>query len=267
MKTVRVLTVAGSDSSGGAGIQADLKTITVLGGFGMSVITALTAQNSLGVAGIFEVSPAFVEKQFDAVMSDMGVDAIKTGMMANTAILRVVVDNIRKYNIDKVVVDPVMVAKGGALLIRGDFRESLVRELIPLASVVTPNIPEAEVLAEMNITSVDDMRRAAGIIHEFGISSVLIKGGHLQGDAVDVLYTGSHFHEFSSERIGKEGVHGTGCTFSAAIATGLARGKNMIDAVAGAKIYITDVIRHACRVGRGHRLIDHGAHIFRDRDR
>ena len=267
MKAVRVLTVAGSDSSGGAGIQADLKTITVLGGFGMSVITALTAQNSLGVAGIFEVSPAFVEKQFDAVMSDMGADAAKTGMVANTAILRVVAENIRKYSIDKLVVDPVMVAKGGALLIRGDFRETLVRELIPLALIVTPNIPEAEVLAEMNIASVDDMKRAAGIIHEFGARNVLIKGGHLRGDAVDVLYTGSHFHEFSSERIGQEGVHGTGCTFSAAIATGLARGKNTIDAVEGAKRYITDVIRHACRIGKGHSLIDHGAPIFRDRDR
>lgn len=264
MKAVRVLTVAGSDSSGGAGIQADLKTITVLGGFGMSVITALTAQNSLGVTGIFEVSPAFVEKQFDAVMSDMGVDAVKTGMMANMAILRVVAENIRKHNIDKVVVDPVMVAKGGALLIRGEFRETLIRELIPLASIVTPNIPEAEVLAEMNIMSVNDMKRAAGIIHEFGARNVLIKGGHLRGDAVDVLYTGSHFHEFSSERIGKEGVHGTGCTFSAAIATGLARDKSTIDAVEGAKIYITDVIRHACRIGRGYRLIDHGAPIFRD---
>jgi hydroxymethylpyrimidine/phosphomethylpyrimidine kinase len=188
MKPARGLTIAGSDSSGGAGIQADLKTITVLGGFGMSVITALTAQNTLGVQGIYEVTPDFVEKQFESVMTDVGVDAAKTGMLANAAVLRIVAENIRKYNIEKLVVDPVMVAKGGTLLIRGEFRETLIRELIPLAFVVTPNIPEAEVLAEMHITSVSDMKNAARIIHDFCAKHVVVKGGHLSGDAVDVLY-------------------------------------------------------------------------------
>lgn len=261
MKPVRVLTIAGSDSSGGAGIQADLKTITVLGGFGMSVITALTAQNTLGVQGIYDVSPDFVEKQFESVMSDMGVDAAKTGMLANAAVLQVVADNIRKYHIEKLVVDPVMVAKGGMLLIQGEFRETLIRELIPLALVVTPNIPEAEVLAETHITSVSDMRKAARIIHDFCVKNVVVKGGHLSGDAVDVLYDGRHFHEFASERIGAEGIHGTGCTFSAAIAIGLAKGKSVPDAVEEAKAYITEVIRYACHIGGGHRVINHNVSV------
>jgi len=257
MKPARVLTIAGSDSSGGAGIQADLKTITVLGGFGMSVITALTAQNTLGVQGIYEVTPDFVEKQFESVMTDVGVDAAKTGMLANAAVLRVVAENIRKYNIEKLVVDPVMVAKGGTLLIRGEFRETLIKELIPLAFVVTPNIPEAEVLAEMHIASVTDMKKAAKVIHDFCAKHVLVKGGHLSGDAVDVLYDGRHFHEFVSERIGEEGIHGTGCTFSAAIATELAKGQCVLDAIADAKAFITEVIRHACHIGGGHRVINH----------
>jgi hydroxymethylpyrimidine/phosphomethylpyrimidine kinase len=263
MKPVRVLTIAGSDSGGGAGVQADLKTITVLGGFGMSVITALTAQNTLGVQGIYEVSPDFVEKQFTSVMTDMGVDAAKTGMLANTAVLRVVAENIRKYNIEKLVVDPVMVAKGGILLIRGEFRETLIRELIPLACIVTPNIPEAEVLAEMKITSGDDMKKAARIIHAFGAKHVVVKGGHLHGDAVDVLYDGRQFHEFSSERIGKEGIHGTGCTFSAAIATGLAKGRGVFDAVKEAKAYITEVIRYPCHIGAGYGLINHNLSVMK----
>jgi hydroxymethylpyrimidine/phosphomethylpyrimidine kinase len=261
MKPVRVLTIAGSDSGGGAGIQADLKTITVLGGFGMSVITALTAQNTLGVQGIYEVSSDFVEKQFESVLTDMGVDAAKTGMLASATILRVVAESIRKYKIEKLVVDPVMVAKGGILLIRGEFRETLIKELIPLAFIVTPNIPEAEVIAEMKITSVDDMKKAARIIHDLYAKNVVVKGGHLSGDAVDVLYDGIRFYEFTSERIGKEGIHGTGCTFSAAIATGLAKGKSIFDAVSEAKAYITEVIRHACHIGGGHRVINHFAPV------
>ncbi len=263
MKPARVLTIAGSDSSGGAGIQADLKTITVMGGFGMSVITALTAQNTLGVQGIYEVPPEFVEKQFESVMTDVGVDAAKTGMLANAAVLMVVAENIRKYNIENLVVDPVMVAKGGTLLIRGDFKETLVRELIPSAFVVTPNIPEAEVLADMHINSVTDMKKAARIIHGFRVKHVLVKGGHLSGDAVDVLYDGRGFQEFASERIGQAGIHGTGCTLSAAIATGLAKGKDVNDAVADAKAYITEVIRHACQLGGGNSVIKHFAPISR----
>jgi hydroxymethylpyrimidine/phosphomethylpyrimidine kinase len=257
MKRAKVLTLAGSDSGGGAGIQADLKTITVMGGFGMSVITALTAQNTRGVQGIYEVSPDFVEKQLESVMTDMGADAAKTGMIANGEILRVVAENVRKYHIENLVVDPVMVAKGGTLLFRGEFREMLVRELIPASLVVTPNIPEAEVLACMHISCIDDMKKAARIIHDQGARNVIVKGGHLAGDAVDILYDGTQFYQFVSERIGQEGIHGTGCTFSAAIATGLAKGMGVMKAVEGAKRYITEVIRHAWRIGGGHRVIIH----------
>ena len=261
MQQVRVLTIAGSDSSGGAGIQADLKTITVLGGFGMSVVTALTAQNTLGVQGIYDISPAFVEKQFESIMTDIGVDAAKTGMMANIAVLLVVAKCIRKYKVEKLVVDPVMAAKGGTPLIRGEFRKSLITKLIPLAFVVTPNIPEAEVLAEMEITSVDDMKKAARIIYKFGAKNVVVKGGHLAEDAVDVLYDGRHFHKFTSERLDKEYTHGTGCTFSAAITTALAKGSNAVEAVGAAKAYITEVIRHAFRIGSGHWLINHNVSV------
>lgn len=267
MKPVRVLTIAGSDSCGGAGIQADLKTITILGGFGMSVVTALTAQNTLGVQGIFEISPDFVEKQFESVMTDIGVDAAKTGMMASTAILSVVAENVKKYKIEKLVVDPVMVAKGGVPLIQGKFRETLIRELIPLAFVVTPNVPEAEVLAEIKINSVEDMNKAAMIIYEYGAKNIVVKGGHLPGDAVDVFYDGKHFYEFVSQRIDKIGTHGTGCTFSAAIATGLAMGKNTTDAIKVAKAYITEAIKCACRMGHGYELINHNASLSRKMER
>jgi hydroxymethylpyrimidine/phosphomethylpyrimidine kinase len=259
MKPARVLTIAGSDSGGGAGIQADLKTITVMGGFGMSVLTALTAQNTLGVQGIYEVTPDFIGKQFESVMSDMGADAVKTGMLANAAVLMAVAENIRKYEIKKLVVDPVMVAKGGIPLIKGEFREVLIRDLLPSALVVTPNIPEAEVLAEMRITSAADMKKAARIIHGFRAKHVLVKGGHLHGDAIDVLYDGVNFHEYVSERIGRGDIHGTGCTLSAAIATGLAKGRGVRDAVADAKAYITEAIRHAFQMGGGNKLIDHFA--------
>lgn len=263
MKPVRVLTIAGSDSGGGAGIQADLKTITVLGGFGMTVITALTAQNSLGVQGIYEVSPDFVDMQFESVMTDLGVDAAKTGMLASVAVLQVVADNIRKYKIERLVVDPVMLATDGAPLIRGEFREKLLRELISAAYMATPNIPEAEVLADMTITSIHDMEKASKVIHESGVRNVVVKGGHLSGDAVDILFDGSRIYTFAARRINKGCVHGTGCTFSAAIATGLAKGKSATDAVAAAKSYITEAIRKACPVGNGYRMINHLAPLPR----
>lgn len=264
MKLVRILTIAGSDSCGGAGIQADLKTITALGGYGMSVITALTAQNTMGVQGIYEVPADFVEKQYESVMTDIGVDAVKTGMLTNTEILTAVAGMIKKYGVEKLVVDPVMVAKGGEALIKGDIRERMIRELIPLAFVVTPNIPEAEVLSEMKIASIQDMEEAAMLIFSCGVKNVLIKGGHLKGDAVDVLYDGKKFHTFSAERIDTKATHGTGCTYSAAIATLLAKGLSIFEAVKGAKAYITDAIRSAHSIGAGHRLINHLAPILPD---
>lgn len=267
MNVMRVLTIAGSDSGGGAGIQADLKTITALGGFGMSVITALTAQNTLGVLGIHEVPAEFVALQFDAVASDIGIDAAKTGMLASTEVLRVVVAKAKQYNVEKLVVDPVMVAKGGARLIRADARETLVKDLIPLACVVTPNIPEAEVLSGMPIAGRKDMRAAAVAIHKLGARHVVVKGGHLSGAALDILYDGRRFHEFTTERIATGDTHGTGCTFSAAIATGLAAGKTVHDAVAAAKTYIQAAIRHAWRIGGGHGPTNHFAPVFQEIER
>lgn len=262
MKPVRILTIAGSDSGGGAGIQADLKTITVLGGFGMSVITALTAQNTLGVHGIHDVPPEFIAMQFDAVAGDIGVDAAKTGMLASSEVIRTVTGRVRRYGIVKLVVDPVMVAKGGASLIREEAKETLIAELIPHAFVLTPNIPEAEVLSGIGIATREDMKRAARIIHGLGARHVVVKGGHLSGDAVDLLFDGTEFREFSSPRIATADTHGTGCTYSAAIATFLGFGKDVPTAVAEAKRYITSAVRHAWRVGGGHGPTNHLAPLF-----
>lgn len=264
MPVARVLTIAGSDSSGGAGIQADLKTITVLGGFGMSVVTALTAQNTLGVMGIHEVPAAFVAMQFDAVASDIGVDAAKTGMLSSVEILQVVAAKVKQYGIEKLVVDPVMVAKGGARLIHENAREALIRELIPLAYIVTPNIPEAEALSGIAIAGPKDMQTAAVIIHKQGARHVVVKGGHLSGAAVDILYDGRRFHDFTTERIATGDTHGTGCTFSAAIATGLALGKSVREAVDAAKKYIQEAIRHAYRIGGGHGPTNHFAPVSQE---
>jgi hydroxymethylpyrimidine/phosphomethylpyrimidine kinase len=262
MKPFRILTIAGSDSGGGAGIQADLKTITALGGFGMSVITALTAQNTLGVDAIHDVPPAFVAAQFDAVATDIGIDAAKTGMLHTAEIIRVVAGKIRQYGVAKLVVDPVMVAKGGRSLIREEAKKNLVAELIPLAFVLTPNIPEAEVLSGIRIASLADMRKAAEIIHGLGARHVVVKGGHLPGNAVDLLYNGEEFVELSAPRIVTEDTHGTGCTYSAAIAAGLAFGKDVAEAVKGAKRYITLAVRHAWRLGGGHGPTNHLAPLF-----
>jgi len=266
MKPFRILTIAGSDSGGGAGIQADLKTITVLGGFGMSVITALTAQNTLGVHGIHDVPPPFVAAQFDAVATDIGIDAAKTGMLATSEVLRVVAGRIRQYGIEKLVVDPVMVAKGGMSLIREEAKKTLIMELIPLAFVLTPNIPEAEVLSGLRILTLSDMKEAARIMQSLGARHVVVKGGHLSGDATDLLYDGREFTTLSAPRIATEDTHGTGCTYSAAIATCLGFGMDVPGAVAEAKRYITEAIRRAWRVGGGHGPTNHLAPRFASAD-
>jgi hydroxymethylpyrimidine kinase/phosphomethylpyrimidine kinase len=267
MNLKKVLTIAGSDSGGGAGIQADIKTITALGGFGMSVITALTAQNTLGVQGIHEVPIDFVEKQFDSVASDIGIDAAKTGMLSSSDIMRSVAKKIREYGVEKLVVDPVMVAKGGAMLIREEAKKTLIEELLPLSFVVTPNVPEAEELAGIKISSVEGMKKAAKIINQKGSANVFVKGGHMSGEALDILYDGKEFHEFRSERIETTDTHGTGCTLSAAIATGLAQGMGVHDAVKRAKEYITTAIRFSLRIGGGHGPTNHMASLFRECDR
>ncbi len=252
-KVKKILTVAGSDSGGGAGIQADLKTIAALGGYGMSVITAVTAQNTLGVQGIHPVPPEFVAMQFDSVARDIGVDAVKTGMLAGPKTVKTVAEKIRSYRIEKVVVDPVMAAKGGAGLIGGaEAIEVLIRELLPLAWVITPNIPEAEVISGMKIESIQDMKEAAKAICQLGAAHVVIKGGHAPGDPVDVLLAEGRFYEFRGKRQQTKDTHGTGCTFASAIAVGLADGLSVHDAAEQAHRFIGSAIRSALRIGQGH---------------
>lgn len=263
----RILTIAGSDSGGGAGIQADLKAITLLGGFGMSVVTALTAQNTLGVHGIHEIPPSFVEKQMEVVLSDIGADAIKTGMLAHSEIIRVVARKIRQYGLKYVVVDPVMVAKSGDSLLRKDAREALIRELIPLAWIVTPNLPEASVLAGFKVTSIEEMRKAARRIHRLGAKHVVVKGGHLKGRAVDLLYDGKRFEEIVAPRIKTKNTHGTGCTFASAIATFLARGDTVYGAVQKAKTFITLAIQSGLSLGKGTGPTNPAAYVLREMER
>ncbi len=263
----RVLTIAGSDSGGGAGIQADLKTITLLGGYGMSVLTALTAQNTVGVQGIHEVPARFVEKQIDSVLSDIGVDAIKTGMLANQEIIQVVAKKIKQYKVEKVVIDPVMVSKSGATLLRKESQETLIKKLIPLAWVVTPNLFEASVLTEMKINSLDGMRKAAVKIWELGAKNVVVKGGHLKGMAIDILFDGENYAEIVGPRIKTKNTHGTGCTFASAIATLLARGEPVPEAVRKAKVFITMAIQAGLNLGKGTGPTNPSAYVLRETER
>ncbi|MBN1574339.1 MAG: bifunctional hydroxymethylpyrimidine kinase/phosphomethylpyrimidine kinase [Deltaproteobacteria bacterium] len=264
---VKVLTIAGTDSGGGAGVQADLKTITALGGYGMSVICALTAQNTVGVQAIHDVPLDFIEAQFDSVMKDIGADGAKTGMLASSVVVRTVVKKVKEYKIERLVVDPVMVAKSGDPLLSEDGIKAVSEEMIPLAMVVTPNIPEAEVLSGIKIEGVDSMKRAAEIIAGLGARNVVVKGGHLEGEAVDVLFNGAEFTLFPKERVETKNTHGTGCTFSAAIATGLASGMDVSSAVKQAELYIDTAIRFSLNVGRGHGPTNHMAWFLRDSER
>jgi len=252
------LTIAGSDSSGGAGIQADLKTFAALGVYGTSVITSVTAQNTLGVHGIHELPPDFVGLQIDSVVKDIGVDAVKTGMLANADIVAVVAAKVREYALPNLVVDPLILAKGGERLLREDALHTLVNLLIPLAEVVTPNIYEAEVLSGFHIEDLGDLKKAAEAIYKLGARYVVIKGGHFRGEkSVDFLFDGENFAEFSSTRIEKGNAHGLGCTFASAIAAELAKGRNVADAVKSAKEYITSLLNYPLRIGRGYNLLDH----------
>lgn len=257
----KVLTIAGSDSGGGAGIQADLKTFFARGVFGMSAITALTAQNTIGVQGVYDIDPNFVGKQIDSIMSDIGADTWKTGMLANTEIIRIVADRARKYNIELLVVDPVMVAKSGDLLLTHAAIEALISELLPLAYVITPNHHEVQALTNKSIKNLADAREAAKDIHNQGAQNVVIKGGHLPDiqNAVDLLYDGSNFIEFHSPRINTKNTHGTGCTFASAIAAELAKGFDIKQAVHTAKAFLTAAIQKAddLRIGKGYGPTNH----------
>lgn len=258
MKTVhKALTIAGSDSGAGAGIQADLKTFAALGVYGTSVITAITAQNTKGVTRVFELTPDQVAAQIDAVMQDIGTHALKTGMLANAAIIEVVAEKIQEHRLQNLVVDPVMVAKGGDLLLRQEAIETLSSRLIPLAMIVTPNLPEAERLTGIQATGAREIKAAARRMIAMGARNVVIKGGHRRGPATDIFYDGKKFREFSASRVCTPHTHGTGCTFSAAIVAGLAKGEKLERAVLQAKRYITQAIRKGFAVGSGHSPVHH----------
>jgi hydroxymethylpyrimidine/phosphomethylpyrimidine kinase len=261
MKTYKALTIAGSDSGGGAGIQADLKTFQELGVFGMSAITAVTAQNTLGVQAVFPMSAEAVVRQIESVGDDIGVDALKTGMLFNAEIIEAVSDKIKKYNWTKVIVDPVMIAKGGASLLQKEAIFAMKKFLLPVSMVITPNIPEAEVLTGMKIITADDKKEAAKRLLDFGVSNVVIKGGHDEDafDAMDVLFDGKEFYYFTSKRIPTKNTHGTGCTFSSALTAEMAKGAGLYEAVSTAKSFIQAAIEDDLNIGAGHGPTNHWA--------
>lgn len=253
----RVLTIAGSDSGGGAGIQADLKTFSALGVYGSSVITAITAQNTVSVDMVFELEPDMVSAQIDSVMEDIGADAVKTGMLANQDIVNTVAQKMKSLRIANLVVDPVMVAKSGDRLLENQAVDAYRSALIPLAHVVTPNIPEAEVLVGYCITSKEDTYKAAKDIHEMGAKNVVIKGGHREGPVIDLLYSNELVKEFTASRVDSQNTHGTGCTFASALTAYLALGHSVEQAVFLAKDYVTEAIKAAFPIGRGHGPLNH----------
>ena len=255
MKTA--LTIAGSDSSGGAGIQADIKTMTANGVFAMSAVTALTAQNTTGVTDILEVTPDFLAAQMDAVFTDIWPDAVKIGMVSSSALIRVIAERLRRYGAERIVVDPVMVATSGARLICEDAVETLKESLLPLATVLTPNIPEAELLAGRAITGPEDMEAAARAISERYGCAVLCKGGHQVSDADDLLWRGGVGKWFRGRRIDNPNTHGTGCTLSSAIASNLAKGHDLDTSVEQAKAYISGALSAQLDLGRGAGPMDH----------
>jgi hydroxymethylpyrimidine/phosphomethylpyrimidine kinase len=252
------MTIAGSDSGGGAGIQADLKTFQALGVYGTSTLTAITAQNTIGVRAVHEIPTDVIAAQIDAVIEDIGIDAAKTGMLSSAAIIATVADRLRHWHIQRLVVDPVMVAKSGDRLLREDAVQALRSELLPLAAVLTPNLPEAEVLLGRAIRSDEDVRQAARDIVDLGPRAVVMKGGHRQtAEARDVLFDGQTFYEFTAERVETPNTHGTGCTLSAAIAAHLARGASLVEATDLAKRYLAEAIRRAVPIGTGHGPVAH----------
>jgi hydroxymethylpyrimidine/phosphomethylpyrimidine kinase len=254
----RALTVAGSDSGGGAGIQADLKTFAAFGVYGASAITAITAQNTIGVRAIHEVPAAVVAAQIDAVLEDIGADAAKTGMLSSVEIIETVADRLRAHAVAALVVDPVMVAKSGDRLLHEDAVQVLRELLLPLAAIVTPNAPEATVLSGIDVVDAASAREAARRIHDLGPAVVVVKGGHLGGDTSDdLVFDGSSFEVLSGRRVATRHTHGTGCTFSAAIAAGLARGLPPLEAVREARVYLQGAIEHAEPLGGGHGPVNH----------
>jgi hydroxymethylpyrimidine/phosphomethylpyrimidine kinase len=261
MSVPKALTIAGSDSGGGAGIQADLKTFSAFRVFGMSVLTAITAQNSVGVHGVHDLPPEFVAAQLAAVLDDFGTDAIKVGMLSSAPIVRAVAARLAArgsgVGAAPVVLDPVMIAKSGDPLLQPSAREALAAAMLPLAHVVTPNLPEAAALAGMPVETEKDMEEAARRLHRLGPRHVLVKGGHLRDSATDILFDGMTFTRFAGEHLPSASTHGTGCTLSSAIAAGLAHGRPLPEAVREAKAYVTATIREGFRPGRGVGVLRH----------
>lgn len=251
------LTIAGSDSCGGAGIQADIKTMTTNGVYAMSVVTALTAQNTTGVSGIFEVTSDFLEKQIRAVFEDIRPDAVKIGMVSSSELIKTIAENLKKYDAGNIVLDPVMVATSGAKLIGDDAIATLQEYLIPLATVITPNIPEAEVLSGRKITTEEEMIKAAEVISGKYHCAVLLKGGHSINDANDLLYSDGNYQWFYGKRIDNPNTHGTGCTLSSAIASNLAKGKSLEQSVERAKEYISGALNAMLDLGKGSGPMNH----------
>lgn len=257
----KVLTIAGSDCSGGAGIQADIKTITAHKMYAMSAITALTAQNTTGVYGISETTPEFVGQQIDCIFSDIRPDAVKIGMVSNSKIIHMISDKLIKYHAENIVVDPVMVATSGSRLLSDEAMEALITRLLPLATVITPNIPEAEALCGFEILSASDMIHAAEKISSLLQGAILIKGGHLETTADDLLYLTGEPHWYKSSRIDNPNTHGTGCTLSSAIACNLADGRTLVESVTNAKAYITGALLAGLNLGQGSGPLEHTYNI------
>ena len=259
----KVLTIAGSDCSGGAGIQADLKTFSAHGVFGMSVIVSVVAENTSRVIDIQDITPEMIEKQIDAVFEDIEVDAVKVGMLSTPECMRAVAGKLRQYKPEHVVIDPVMYAKNGCLLMDPSAVDALIETILPLADVLTPNIPEAERITGMEIRSVTDMEAAARKIHDMGSKTVIVKGGHAIGNALDVLFDGKQMYHFETQRIATKNTHGTGCTFSSAIASQLALSMDICKAVEKAKAYVTTAITHSLAIGKGCGPTHHFYELYR----
>jgi hydroxymethylpyrimidine/phosphomethylpyrimidine kinase len=253
----KVLTIAGSDCSGGAGIQADIKTITAHKKYAMSAITALTAQNTTGVYGIMEASPEFVAQQLDCIFTDIRPDAVKIGMVSSSAIISVIAKKLREYKAENIVIDPVMVSTSGSRLLSDDAMDALITHLLPLGRVITPNIPEAEALCGFKISGEEDMLRAAEKISQLISGAVLIKGGHLDDSADDLLYEEGKAHWFHGEKVENPNTHGTGCTLSSSIACNLAEGFSLEKSVERAKSYITGALKAGLNLGKGSGPLDH----------
>ncbi|MBL76566.1 MAG: bifunctional hydroxymethylpyrimidine kinase/phosphomethylpyrimidine kinase [Chloroflexi bacterium] len=254
------LTIAGSDSGAGAGVQADLKTFAAFGVYGISTLTAITSQNTLGVQEVLELPTQIIRTQLDALTTDFNINAIKIGMLSSTSIIEAVVSKIKEHKLKNLIIDPVMVAKGGDHLLRQDAVNSLSTSLLPLALVVTPNAHEAEVLTRRKITNLDDARYAARAIHDLGARNVVIKGGHFGENATDLLFDGADFSQFTSPRVITKSTHGTGCTLSSAIASGIALEKSVYDSVSIAKNYVYNAILKAVPIGHGHGPLNHFYH-------